>query len=876
MKIAARISISIFAIAAVFTVVVCAVVYQTVCKSLERQIYERLNVICDSRKAHIETYLGMLRSSIRQLSKNVVLENLLKAGRASPGYNDAFETAMLILERTREANPEISEFLLCDSVGIVIASSDRASMGQDKASDAFFVGGNEGIYIKDAYYSQVKRAPFLDVSAPVTDTKTGKSLGVVAARVRLDDLYSITADPAGLGNTGEVYIVNKYGYMVTPSRYLKETFLKMKVDTENLRRCRARSGADNPHVQRDEISKCRSYHGGRVVGTQEYLPEMQWCLMAEISAAEVFAPVRRFTALMIVILLTIPLLAMITGHVIANMITRPIRDLQKGTKMIGSGDLDHKVGTVTDDEIGQLSRAFDNMTGDLKSKIVSIDALNREVAERRAAEESLAESELRYKTLYDSSADAIMIFTPDRGFIDANTAALKLFDCAKEQFLRMGPLGLSPGYQPDGTLSAVKYREVLAAAIAKGSNFFEWKHRRPDGREFYATVLLTVMDLKGRKVFQATVRDITARKEADARLAEVIEAKDKFASTVSHEIRTPLTAIKEGIGIVLDGSAGAVTPEQRDFLTLAKRNVDRLRRLIGDVLDYEKLESGKASFYMRISDINSIAFEVIRLMSQYARAKSLEVVPRLAPGRIETICDPDRITQVLLNLVNNAIKFTASGKVTITTEIAVPHVIVSVQDTGIGIEKTDMHKLFKRFSQIGHDVGDEEGGIGLGLAISKDIIEEHNGEIWVESEPGRGARFYFKIPLKTKYRVLIVDQDKAAAEAGGTFLERAGYEVVYSQDASQAFESVQSYKPDIVILGINTPDLDIYDLLARLRTAKNTASLPVIAASAFAEDAHKSKRGKDDSPLIHLKKPFRPDELLSTVQMLLKQGVYGR
>jgi two-component system, sensor histidine kinase ChiS len=214
---------------------------------------------------------------------------------------------------------------------------------------------------------------------------------------------------------------------------------------------------------------------------------------------------------------------------------------------------------------------------------------------------------------------------------------------------------------------------------------------------------------------------------------------------VSHELRTPLTAIKEGIGIVIDGSAGPLNAEQQDFLGLCRRNVERLSRLINDVLDFQKPQAGRVELRTDVVDINALIREVFYTMQPVAKSRGLEMGMRSPAAVLRCVCDHDKILQVLTNLVNNAIKFTEKGVVTISSSLQGESVRVCVQDTGIGIRQEDMHKLFKSFSQINAPNHTKEGSTGLGLAICKEIVALHGGTIWVESVPAEGSSFYFTL-----------------------------------------------------------------------------------------------------------------------------------
>ncbi|MCK5000843.1 MAG: CHASE3 domain-containing protein [Anaerohalosphaera sp.] len=228
---------------------------------------------------------------------------------------------------------------------------------------------------------------------------------------------------------------------------------------------------------------------------------------------------------------------------------------------------------------------------------------------------------------------------------------------------------------------------------------------------------------------------------------DLINMKSDFVATVSHELRTPLKAIRESIAIVLDGLAGQVNEEQKKFLAVSERNVDRLARLIDNVLDCQKLNSGKTVLDLCDNDINETAQEVYGLMTRLAEKKGLNISMKL-DGQLPKIkFDRDKIIQVLTNLVHNAIKFTEKGAIAIATGMDNNVLCVSVKDTGRGITREDMHRIFNRFEQISCNNHKKTGGVGLGLSISKDIIQLHNGRIWAESEPGKGTTVSFMLPI---------------------------------------------------------------------------------------------------------------------------------
>ena len=263
-----------------------------------------------------------------------------------------------------------------------------------------------------------------------------------------------------------------------------------------------------------------------------------------------------------------------------------------------------------------------------------------------------------------------------------------------------------------------------------------------DGAQDY----LVKGEVRGKALYLILMSAVE-RKQAQEKAREAMAVKLEFTSMVSHELRTPLTVIKEGIAIVLDGSVGPIPPVQRELLQAAQNNVDRLARLINDILDYQKLEAGQMELRRSDQDVNDIVLEALRGFLIKVEQKGLSLVPELASGLLPISCDRDKITQVLVNLVNNAIKFSDKGKITVRTERLDNTLRVSVQDEGIGVRAEDLSKLFQSFSQIPVDGIRKVGGTGLGLAICKKIVEMHRGKIDADSVYGKGSTFFFLLPI---------------------------------------------------------------------------------------------------------------------------------
>jgi len=298
--------------------------------------------------------------------------------------------------------------------------------------------------------------------------------------------------------------------------------------------------------------------------------------------------------------------------------------------------------------------------------------------------------------------------------------------------------------------------QCSACPLKKGIKVGETKTIEADktfgGRIF--SISHTGMMYKGKKAMLEIFQDITKLRKMEIELREALEVKSNFTSMVSHELRTPLTAIKEGINIVFDGTSGEINSKQKEFLDIASRNVDRLVRLISDILEFQRLGFGKKQFVMQENDINEVIKEIEKLMKPQAMAKGLNLTVKVANDLPRINFDRDKIIQVLTNLVSNAIKFTEKGRIVISATKGDNVIEVLVEDTGYGISKEEIPELFRSFHQLKSGKKFVIGGAGLGLAICKKIIEKHNGEIWADSDYGKGTTLHFALPIEERRRQL--------------------------------------------------------------------------------------------------------------------------
>ncbi|HTZ11675.1 MAG TPA: ATP-binding protein [Candidatus Margulisiibacteriota bacterium] len=241
----------------------------------------------------------------------------------------------------------------------------------------------------------------------------------------------------------------------------------------------------------------------------------------------------------------------------------------------------------------------------------------------------------------------------------------------------------------------------------------------------------------------SVLSDITKQKALD-------QMKTNFVASVSHELRTPLVAIDKSLSLILDGAAGAVSETQEKFLTIAERNLKRLNILVNDLLDLSKLEAGKVELKVKASSVPELINDSVETLNTWAQTKSVTINTKTDEGLPQLNVDPDRINQVLNNLIGNAIKFTPQGgNIAVEAKLSSDGnaVEISVEDNGIGISPEDLPKVFDKFYQSGERVSTDINGTGIGLAIAKEIVTLHGGKIWAESEKDKGAKFTFTLPV---------------------------------------------------------------------------------------------------------------------------------
>jgi PAS domain S-box-containing protein len=403
---------------------------------------------------------------------------------------------------------------------------------------------------------------------------------------------------------------------------------------------------------------------------------------------------------------------------------------------------------------GDGSTFWGSHSARLQRKTGIIEGLIVDISDRKDMEEALRESEVKYRTLFDSANDAILIFRGER-IIECNQQALSLFGCTREEMtIEKSPLTLSPPLQPNGLNSWDEGFNRIRKAASGEPQFFEWRHLRQDGTPFDAEVSLNRIELGGEILVQSIMRDVTARKEADeelrkahadlvvrtAELESVNKELEAFSYSVSHDLRAPLRAIDGFSQALLEDYHDLLDDQGQDFLRRVRAASQRMALLIDDILKLSRISRAE----LRVGEVNMSAV-ALAIATEMGRADRLHGINLVIEPGVTAQGDQNLLTIVMENLLDNACKFSAGGPgvVEFGRIAGKDKPVLFVRDTGVGFNMAHSNKLFVPFQRLHRD--DEFEGIGIGLATVQRIIHRHGGRIWAESEVGQGATFYFTV-----------------------------------------------------------------------------------------------------------------------------------
>ncbi|OOZ40561.1 hypothetical protein BOW53_07210 [Solemya pervernicosa gill symbiont] len=401
--------------------------------------------------------------------------------------------------------------------------------------------------------------------------------------------------------------------------------------------------------------------------------------------------------------------------------------------------------------------------------------------------------------------------------------------------------------------------------------------QRKDGSAFPMELAVSEMVVHEQRMFTGIVRDITERKMLE-------QVKSEFVSTVSHELRTPLTSIRGALDLVLGKVADQLPAKARKMLEMANRNSERLTLLINDILDLEKIESGRLVFEFKAQDLIPLAQQAIEDNHGYANKHDVSLILTTSLTEAAIYGDEHRLLQVFANLISNAVKYShPGGEVELVIEAGDSGYRIAVCDHGSGIPEAFRSTIFQRFAQADSSDTREKGGTGLGLSITKAIIERHGGSIDYESELGKGTRFFFDLSAmeaesespqaSEEAQVLICEDNADVATILAEMVETQGGKADIATTAAAARTLLNSHLYRFMLLDLTLPDADGLQLLQELRNNPETAELPIIVVSGRAEEGRAAFAGDAVTVVDWLQKPVDQARLEYAMRSALSHTV---
>ena len=407
---------------------------------------------------------------------------------------------------------------------------------------------------------------------------------------------------------------------------------------------------------------------------------------------------------------------------------------------------------------------YDKSLKDNNGNIIGLVAIGQDITERKM----IRENEIKYRKLFEDAKDAIFIMTGDI-FVDCNDSTLNMFGVTtREQIIGQPPYRFSPLLQPDGRDSKEKALEKINAALQGQPQFFEWEHSKIDGTTFITEVSLNRVEIQNKIYIQALVRDISKRKEIEkgleknrleltklaSELKHAVKVKSEFLANMSHELRTPLNSINGFSEVLFDETFGPLNEKQKKYASNILTSGKHLLLLINQVLDMAKVEAGKMTLTLSNLSIKTLITDIAMLVGDMAAKKKIEMLLEIAEDLPNIEADDLKVREIFYNLISNAIKFTPNdGKISIRAKKTDSVIEIVIWDNGCGIAPKNIEKIFEGFIRIDTPYSRVTEGTGLGLPLSKKLVELHGGEFFIESaglNKGTSVRFTLPITQKNK------------------------------------------------------------------------------------------------------------------------------
>lgn len=524
---------------------------------------------------------------------------------------------------------------------------------------------------------------------------------------------------------------------------------------------------------------------------------------------------------------------------------------------------------------------------ELRAHELELEQQNRSL---QAAQEALRASEQRYRTIIETAEEGVWAIDAQARTTLVNPKMAEILGYSVEEMLGRSLFDFMDAAAQD---EAKAYLGRRKEGVRERHDF---RFRRKDGKEVWAWIATGPLHdaAGGFAGALAMITDITDRKRDDDLLRAAVRARDDLLAVVSHDLRNPLSAIQLSARALARPAPEVERRATVKPLEVIQRSVERMNRLIDDLLQASTMEAGTFAVSPGREEVPSLVEDALRTLEPVALARSIRLQSDLPPGLPPVLCDRVRVVQVLSNLLGNAAKFVAErGLIQIRARAQGEEVLFAVSDDGPGIAPEHLPRIFDRYWK---GEGGERHGVGLGLFIAKGIVEAHRGRIWVESRPGAGSTFHFTLPVchaqgapaplpapapvaagrLRGLRALIVDDEVNAASALASLLGDEGLSTIEATSGEKALERLGDRAPDLVVLDMEMPGMSGLALLHELR--RRFPGVPAVIVSGDAPNHPRIQAALELPGVAYLAKPLDLDALLATLGRLVtsRSGSQGR
>ncbi len=768
MKLQTKLLIIFFEIAILPIVIIAFVGYTNSRTTLEASTARQLQSVASLQHNRVE---AIFQRNAERLSLILSQQGLKTDLRAYLDQPTAANRAALE-DRLRVISAAINDFqsaTLVDDSGRAIASSAPGLRTRDFSGEQSFLQGRRE-QITTALSFENEDYVF-ELAGPVISG--GDLLAVILLDVRATNFVEAMTDYTGQGETGETVAVERLPEddsvrIISPLRHGNGQGLPVFNSSDD------NVFAHVPEADQNGLISGRGLNGQEVLATVRQLEGTDWALVSVVDKAEALAPITNLRNLLIFLTAMTLLAVLAIAYTIARAISLPLVRLTQVTDRVSRGDLRQKITIDTGDELGQLARSFNSMTAQLRSLYGSLED---QVAQKtRELQASLADSEDKNRKLEDTKL-AMLNLLED---LEHEKLTAEEQQSKSEAILRSIGDGVF-AVDMDGTIilfneaaeeiTGLRADEAVGQPVDKVLSFRQESGREGKNDFIYAALSGNKASLSRHTVVErrdgslVPVEDSAAPiLDADSNIIGAIvvfrdvsrdrnlqRAKDEFIGLASHQLRTPATAVKNFIGLIKEGYAGELSPEQEQYIQLAYESNERQLDIVNDLLYVARTDSGQLNMRKEPGNIIELVGSILTEQSGTLKERGQKVVVNSRAGELIADYDPEHLRMVLENLISNASKYTPDGgRITIDLSEKAGKVLIGISDTGVGIDQSDLDRLFKKFSRIENKMSNVAGGSGIGLYLAKQIMDLHGGSITVKSKLGRGSTFTVELPKTSK------------------------------------------------------------------------------------------------------------------------------